>query len=142
PRRTPRWEPRPSRRARMPGPFALVGRPRRSSRLGEDGSPHPGILLARPPPQLEPLRRLRAVAGDDMLQLVPVGLGVLPDPIVALAQLGVGDGQAELPDLRHVAVEELLPSLLVALRLDPPDVHRIVVARDRVAVELHQWAPP
>ena len=30
------------------------------------------------------------MAGDDMLELVPVGLGELPDAVVALAQLRAG----------------------------------------------------
>src|SRR5436190_859446 len=62
--------------------------------------------------------------------------------LLVLAQLGIGDGQPELRDLRHVAVEELLPRLVVALALDPPDVHRILVGWNRVPVELHQRAPP
>src|ERR671928_169954 len=59
-----------------------------------------------------------------------------------LERLRVGHCQPELPDLRHIAVEELLPRLVVALALDPPDVHRVLVGGDRVAVELHQRAPP
>src|SRR5438046_10573073 len=113
-----------------------------SRRLGQHGAPYPGVLLASRPPQLQPLGRLRPVACHDMLELVPVRLGVLPDPVVPLAQPWIGNRQPELPDLRHVAVEELLPRLLVALRLDPPDVHGVVLARDRVAVERHQGAPP
>src|SRR5205807_6454599 len=92
--------------------------------------------------RVEPVGRLRAVARDDMAQLLPVGLGVLPDSLVALAQLRVRDGQAQLPDLGHVAVEELLPRLLVPLALDPPDEHRVLLAPDRVAVDLHPRAPP
>src|SRR5207249_4052234 len=110
--------------------------------FGKDDASHPRLLLEELPAELEPLLRLRAVAGDDVLQLVPVGLGVLPDPVARLSQLRIRNRESELPDLRHVAVEELLPRLLVSLRLDPPDVHRVVVLRDRVAVELHQRSPP
>ena len=76
------------------------------------------------------------------MQPVPVGLGVLPDAVVAAAELRVGERQAELPDLRHVALEELLARLLVRLALDPPVDHRVVLGRDRVAVEHHQRLPP
>src|SRR5438270_4483962 len=90
----------------------------------------------------EPFLRLRAVTGDDVLELVPIGLGVLPHAVVALAELRVVQLEAELEDLRHVAVEELLARLLVALRLDPPLEHRVLAGWDRVAVELHERAPP
>src|SRR6478609_8219046 len=58
------------------------------------------------------------------------------------AQLRVWHRESQLPDLWHVAVEELLPRLAVPLRLDPPQVHRVLVGWDRVAVEMHQRAPP
>src|SRR5947209_8773018 len=90
----------------------------------------------------EPFLRLRAVTGDDMLELVPVGLGVLPDAVVALAELRVVQLEAELEDLRHVAVEELLARILIALRLDPPLEHRVDVGGNRVPVELHERPPP
>src|SRR5207244_10451660 len=60
----------------------------------------------------------RPVPGDDALELVPVRLAVFPDAVVALAQLRVGNREAELEDLRHVAVEELLPRLLVDRKSD------------------------
>ena len=63
---------------------------------------------------------------DDVLQLVPVRLRELPGAVVVLAQLRIGHRQAELPDLRHVAVEELLARLAVPLALDPPDVHGVL----------------
>src|SRR6478735_10774366 len=94
----------------------------------------PLLLLEVPPTELEPVLRARPVPGYDRLELGPIGLGVLPHALVVSAQVRVRHRQAELPDLRHVPLEELLPSLLVALRLDPPEVHRILVARDRVAV--------
>src|SRR5947207_15481335 len=109
----------------MAGHAAPGGRPRRSRR--EYRVAHPPLLLEEPAAEGEPLLGFRAVAGDDVLELVPVRLGVLPDPVVALAQLGVGNLEPELADLRHVPVEELLPGLLVPLRLDPPQVHRILV---------------
>src|SRR5206468_3814920 len=52
------------------------------------------------------------------------------------------NGEAELPDLRYVAVEELLARLLVRLALDPPFDHRILGRFDRVAVEVHERRPP
>src|SRR2546430_7290278 len=67
---------------------------------------------------------------------------VLPHSVVVLPQPGIGDRKAQLPDLRDVPVQELLARLLVSLGLDPPDVHRIVLLVDRVAVELHQRSPP
>src|SRR6266699_2703167 len=82
------------------------------------------------------------MSGDDALELVPVGLAVLPHAVTRLPQLRIGNAEPELPDLRDVPVEELLARFLVALRLDPPDVHRIVFLVDRVAVELHQRSPP
>src|SRR5439155_14767520 len=136
-RRTARPVPRSSPRAGTPGPSALAERPRRS-RCQEYGA-DPGRVLTRLAAQVEPVGRLRPVPGDDVHQLVPVGLGVVPAAgLLVLAQLWIRHRQAELPDLRHVAVEELLPRLVVALALDPPDEHRILFAGDRVAVELHQ----
>jgi hypothetical protein len=82
------------------------------------------------------------VAGDDRRQLVPVGLRVLPRAVVGAPELRVGERQAELPHLRHVALEELLARLLVALALDPPLHHRILVGRNRVPVEHHERLPP
>src|SRR5919204_5502562 len=99
----------------MPRPSSLDGRPRRSRGFGQSDRAHPLLLLEEPPAELEPLLRLRAVAGDDVLELVPVGLGVLPHAVVVLAQRRVGHREAELPDLRDVAVEELLARLLVPL---------------------------
>ena len=83
------------------------------------------------------------MAGDDRPQLLPVGLGV--EPAVGfhvLAQARVGDLEPQLADLRHVAVEELLARILVRLALDPPDVHRVFLGRDRVSVEVHEGLPP
>ena len=83
------------------------------------------------------------MAGDDVAQHVPVGLGV--DPAIrclVLSKRRVGDLEAELADLRDVAVEELLSRLLVPLALDPPDEHRVLFGRDRVAVEMHERLPP
>src|SRR5207244_1165789 len=109
----------------------------RSRSLGQHDVAYPRALLPPKTPELEPLRGPRAVSRDDVPELVPVGLGVLPDAVVALAQLCVGHRQPELPDLRDVPVEELLPRLLVPLRLDPPPDDRVVVRRNRVAVEHH-----
>src|SRR5207253_6360377 len=75
-----------------------------SRRLRENDAPDPRRVLARTAAQVEPILRLRTVAGDDPLQLVPVGLGVLPDTVVVLAQLRVRNREAQLPDLRHVPV--------------------------------------
>src|SRR5919109_374838 len=100
-------------------------------------------MLAAAPPEVDALLRGGAVAGDDGAQLLPVGLGEEPAAaLLVLAKRGVGDLEAELPDLRHVAVEELLASVLVALALDPPDVHRVLLRRDRVAVEVNERLPP
>src|SRR6266498_3793638 len=143
PLRTRGSEPRESRRAGTAAPHAPGGKPRKSRSLRKDGVPHPGCLLARPAPEAQSLLRLRPVARHDVLELVPVGLRILPDAVVvALAEPRVGHRQPELPDLRHVAVEELLARILVGLALDPPAVHRIVLRRDRVPVELHQRPPP
>src|SRR6266511_2467704 len=123
-------------------PAPPPGRLTSSRGFGQHDRAHPRLLLEHPPTQFESLLRLRTVPRDDAFQLVPVRLAVLPHPVVVLAQLRIRNRQAELPDLRHVAVEELLPRLLVALRLDPPDVHRVVLGGDRIAVELHQRSPP
>src|SRR5262249_37954947 len=101
--------------------------------FGEDRLPHPGRLVARDPAKLEPLGRPRPVTGHAGAQLLPVRLGVLPAPLVAPTQLWIGNGQAELPDLRDVPLEELLPRLLVALRLDPPLDDRVVFSGNWVA---------
>src|SRR6266536_1068715 len=101
----------------------------------DDDLAYPRRVLAGSPSQVQAVLRPRTVSGDDALELVPIGFGVLPYAVVRLAQLRVGNGETELPDLRHIAVEELLARFLVVLRLDPPDVHRILVARDRVPVE-------
>src|SRR3954470_21314786 len=96
--------------------FASVSSWRRAlGRLGEHDVAHPRRVLARLAPQVEPVLRLRPVAGHDAARLVPVGLAVFPDAVIVLAQLRVRHGQTELPDLRHVAVEELLTRFLVAL---------------------------
>src|SRR5207245_11344177 len=113
----------------MPSPSSPAGRPRRSRGLGENDGAHPGFLLQERPAELEPLLRLRPVARDDVLQLVPVRLAVLPDPIVVLPQLRIRHGQAELPALRHVPVAELLACLLVPLRLAAPGVQRMLLLR-------------
>src|SRR6476646_9434212 len=94
----------------------LVDRHLRSEQRVAD----PLLLVEEAAAKLEPLLRARPVPGDDRLQLGPVGLAVLPDAVVRTAQVRVGHRQAELPDLRHVSLEELLPRLLVALCLDPP----------------------
>src|SRR5207237_9161695 len=133
---------RSSPRAGTPALCVPVGRPRRSRRLREHDLPYPGGVVRRLAAQVEAVGGARAVARDDVAELVPLGLGVLPHVVVALPQCRVRHLEPELPDLRHVAVEELLPRLLVALALDPPDVHRVFLARDRVAVELHQRPPP
>ncbi len=80
----------------------------------EHGVAHPLLLLEEAAPEREPLGScVGPWPVTTLLQLVPVGLGVLPDAVVALSQLRVGDVEAELADLRHVAVEELLARLLV-----------------------------
>src|SRR5205085_313388 len=142
PRRTPRPAPRASRRAETPAPSAPAGTPRRSRGLREHDRPNPRLLLEEPSAELESLLALRAMAGDDVAQLVPVGLRVLPDAVVPPAELRIGKLEPELEDLRDVPLEELLARVLVPLALDAPDVHRILIRRDRVAVELHQWPPP
>src|SRR5262249_11342717 len=143
----PRRARRSSRRARRRRRASPCGRPPKSDdspggSCGEDGFAHPLLLVEEATAKRESLLGLRAVASDDVLELGPVGLGVLPDAVVAPAQLRVGNGEAELADLRAVPLEELLARLLVPLRLDPPQVHRILVGGDRVPVELHQRAPP
>src|SRR5581483_12471985 len=114
-----------------PGPSSPAGRPPRSRRFGEDRVTHPGGLVPREAPELEALGGLRPVPGHPRPQLVPVGLRVLPDAVVALALRGIRHRQPELPDLRHVPVEKLLPRLLVPLRLDPPLDDRVVLRVDR-----------
>src|SRR5205814_5261 len=123
PRRSEGPGPRPTRRAGRAGPPARGGRPRRSCRRTEERFPHPGRARERITPEGQPLLRARPVSRDDASELVPVRLPVLPHAVVALAQLRVGHLEAELPDLRDVAVEELLARLLVALALDPPVPH-------------------
>src|SRR5689334_2672491 len=127
---------RPRVRERLPA--LLLTKDLEDHLRSQDSVAHPALLLEEAAAEREPFLRARAVAGDHRAQLVPVGLAVRPHAVVSAAQLGIGHRQTELLDLRHVALEELLPRLLVPLRLDPPDVHRILVARDRVAVELHQ----
>src|SRR4029453_1268134 len=109
-----------------------AGRPRRSRGFGEHDLTHPRLLLEEASTEREPLGRLRAVSGDDALELVPVRLGVLPHAVVVLAELRVRNRQPELPDLWDVPVEELLARVLVGLRLDAPEDHRVVLGRDRV----------
>src|SRR5829696_2925156 len=143
PPRTTHRVPRSRPHGRRAAPCAPAGRPRKPSRrFGEDGAADPLGLRARGLAQLQPLLRHRAVTGDDVFELVPVRLGELPDAVVVLAQLRVRNGQPQLPDLRDVAVEELLARLAVALALDPPDIHRVVLGRNRVPVELHERPPP
>src|SRR4029453_18540781 len=103
---------------------------RRSRCLREPALAHPRGVFPRAATEVEPVLRSRAVAGDDTAELVPVRLSVLPHALVVLAQLRIRNREPELPDLRDVAVEELLPRLFVALRLDPPDVHRVLVLCD------------
>src|SRR5439155_19456520 len=139
--RSRRRAPRRSRRARGAGPCAPGERlPRRSS--CEHRVAYPPLLLEEAAAEREPLLCPRPVSRHDVLELVPVGLAELPLAVVALAQLRIRHRQPELPDLGNVAVEELLPRLAVPLRLDAPQVHRVLVLRDRVAVELHERPPP
>src|SRR5262249_8083322 len=113
PPRSPHLARRPSPRARTAGRAAPDGRPPRPAHsYGETRVPHPLLLLEEAAAEREPLLGLRAVAGDDVLELVPVGLGVFPDAVVAAAQLRVRHRESELPDLRYVPVEEPLPRLL------------------------------
>src|SRR3954469_14541147 len=107
-------------RPRTPGgPSEHDRSPEGSRCVGEHCATNPLVLVAGRAPQPEPLLRLRPVPGDDVLQLVPVGLRELPDAVLDLAQVWVRNGQPELPDLRDVAVQELLPRLAVSLALDP-----------------------
>ena len=122
--------------------LALAVLPKTPRSCRENGVAHPLLLLEEAAAEVEALRGAWAVAGDDALQFLPVGLAVLPHAVVVSAQLRIGNRQPELEDLRHVALEELLPRLFVALRLDPPQEHRVVLGRNRVPVELHQRAPP
>src|SRR3954452_4046464 len=108
----------------------------------EHGVANPLLLVEEAAREVEPLLRTRTVAGDHRLELRPVGLAVGPHAVVGAPQVRVRHRQAELPDLRHVPLEELLACLLVPLGLDPPDEHRILLARNRVPVELHQRPPP
>ena len=99
---------------RTAGPCAPAGRPPRSRRLREHRLAHPRGLLAR---------ARRNSSRSAVFGPCPVttarsssqsGSVYSQTPVVVLAQLRVGHRQAELPDLRHVAVEELLARLLVA----------------------------
>jgi len=86
---------------------------------------------------------MKPVPGHDRAQPFPVGLGVEPAAaLLVLAKGGIRDLETEFTDLRHVPVEELLTGLLVPLALDAPDVHRVLVGGNRVAVEVHERLPP
>src|SRR5215210_2119790 len=66
-------------------------------RLREHDLRDPVHLRPREPPEREPLLRRRPVPRDDREQLVPVGLRVLPDAVVAPPQLGIREREPELP---------------------------------------------
>ena len=76
-------------------PFALLPENfvDHAARFGKNDAAHPLGLVPSRAPQAEPLFGLRAVAGDDVHELVPVGLAELPDPVIVLAQLRVGNRQ-------------------------------------------------
>src|SRR6185312_12335579 len=105
---------RSSRRAASALRPARAGTPRRRScRLGEHRARDPVDLRARELAERDPLGRRGPVPRDDRLELLPVGLGVGPDAVLAALELRIRQREAELPDLGDIPLEELLARLLV-----------------------------
>src|SRR6266540_4554800 len=104
---------------------------------------HPLALCIVQPPELQTLGATRAVVRDNRAQLIPIGHSVAPAAVGLLAQRGIGQGKAQLPDARHIGGDELAAQLLITTSLNAPD-RQILVALGgrRRAMHLHQRAPP
>src|SRR5215475_15884581 len=57
---------------------------------------HPGAVLMRLAPGGKPVAVAGAIAGEHLLELVPVDGTVTPMPVLVLLQLGIGNGEAEI----------------------------------------------
>jgi hypothetical protein len=98
------------------------------------GLPYPGAVFVRRPLPGDPLGGARPVAADDHAELGPVDLAeAVAAALGVLAQLGVGQGDAELVRLRHRHVNEPLPQLVVGVPLDASG-HRLLCARQTLVV--------
>src|SRR5262245_1265477 len=105
---------------------------------------HPASFFVRLPACRHALRVARSVAGDHVVELLPVDLAM---PVVTgfriPAQIGIRHLQAEVVSLRNGDVDELLAQLVVAEAFDLPSHGLRAVLRVRVArTKHHERRPP
>src|SRR6187402_3838623 len=90
---------------------------------------HPGAVVPRLHARGEALAVARALAADDLPELLPVDRAeVVVAALLVPAQLGVGERDAEDLGLLGGRVDELLAQIVVADPLDAP-LHRMLRVR-------------
>src|SRR5579872_1248078 len=105
---------------------------------------HPGAVFMRLAPRRDPVAIARAVAGEHLLELIPVDRAIFPMTGRFIQfHVVIGNDKAEILRLRHRRIDEFLTQLVVGKALDlPPGRGVPMLARIVGRAEHHQHRPP
>src|SRR6266481_10225505 len=82
---------------------------------------HPGAFVVRLASRREPVAVARAVAGQHLLEFIPVDFAVFPvSRRLVLLHAGIGNRKPQILRLRHRGIDEFLPQLVIGEALDLP----------------------
>src|ERR671919_340701 len=132
---------------RVPVPASREDVPDRH-RLGGSGDPvedlaDPGVVVPDLLPAGQSVLGPGTVPLHDLPELVPAGVAPVPLALLLVpCEVGVGDRDPEVPQLRHVGGEEFLAEVLVRSGLDAPVQEDILLGLRRRAEEVHDRPPP
>src|SRR6478672_1649418 len=77
--------------------------------ISQRGIAHPGAVVMRLAPRGETIAVTGAVAGQHLLELVPVDRAIFPVSVRVLLHAGIGNRKPKELRLRHGSIDELLP---------------------------------
>src|ERR1700681_5073362 len=90
---------------------------------------HPGAFVMRLAPRREPVAVARSVAGQHLIEFLPVDFAVFPVPRpLVLFHAGIGNGEAQILRLRHGGIDTVVPQHAHMEALDSPRCRGVAMA--------------
>src|SRR5712664_1930504 len=87
-------------------------------RIGLRRLAHPRAFVVSLAPRRQPVAVARAIAGEHLIEFVPVDRAVFPMPGLILFHAGIGNCQSQILRLRHRRIDEFLSQLVIGEALD------------------------